>query len=67
MKRKGMIFTHLQNLKKIKYPSFVKRILIDTGFDTAATIRTLKKSSIASIEAEVNEKKRLVEINIKRF
>lgn len=56
MKRKAIIFGQLQNFKKSKYPEFIKTILIETAFDTAAALRTIKKSSIEEIEKFVEQK-----------
>lgn len=56
MKREGLIFSQLQNFKKVKYPGFIRNILIATGFDTAAALRCIKKSTIEEIERFVNNK-----------
>lgn len=56
MKRKGIIFSRLQIFKKSKYPDFLKNILIETAFDTAAALRTIKKSTIDEIEKFVSER-----------
>lgn len=56
MKRKGIIFAQLQFFKKSKYPDFLKKILIETAFDTAAALRTIKKSIIEEIEIFVNQR-----------
>lgn len=56
MKREGLIFSRLQNFKKIRYPQFIKDILLELGFDTAASLNCIKKSTIQDIEKFVNNK-----------
>lgn len=56
MKRKGIIFAHLEQFKKCKYPVFIKNILIETAFDTAASLRAIKKCTIEVIENFVNDR-----------
>lgn len=56
MKRKGVIFSRLEKINKAKYPNFIKQILIENGFDTAAALRTLNKSVIENLEQIINEK-----------
>lgn len=56
VKRKGIIFSHLQNFKKFKYPEFIKKILIEAAFDSPATLRTIEKSVVEKIETFVNNK-----------
>lgn len=60
MKRKAIIFSQLQNFKKSKYPEFLKNILIETAFDTAAALRTINKSTIEEIEKIVNQRTNLL-------
>lgn len=56
MKRKGRIFIQLQRFKKNRYPQFIKEILLGSGFDTAAALRCIKKSTIAEIEKFVSNR-----------
>lgn len=56
MKRKGIIFARIENLKKFKFPVFIKNILIASAFDTAAALKTIKKESIADIEQFVSNR-----------
>lgn len=50
MKRKGVIFSHLQTFKKSKFPQFIKEILISTGFDTAISLQSIRKATIEELE-----------------
>lgn len=56
MQRNELIVRDLEKFKKIKYPEFLKIILIETGFDTAAALQTIEKKLIGDIEKVVNEK-----------
>lgn len=60
MKRKAIIFSQLQSFKKSKYPEFLKNILIETAFDTAAALRTINQSTIEEIEKLVNQRTNLL-------
>lgn len=54
MKRRGIIFARIENLKNFKFPIFLKNILIESAFDSAAALKTIKKESIAEIEQFVS-------------
>lgn len=55
MSRKGYIFTQIEKSNDCKYPSFIKKFLLQTAFDSTAALRTLDKNSIGQIEHFVNE------------
>lgn len=57
MKRKGVIFAQLEKFNKVNYPQFIKLILIENGFDTAAALKLLNKRSVENLEIIVNKKK----------
>lgn len=52
-----MIFAQLEKFNKVKYPQFIKRILIENGFETAAALKILNKSSVEHLERIVSENK----------
>lgn len=56
MKRIGLVFARIENFKKIKYPVFLKNILIETAFDTAAALKAIKQSTIENIEQFVSNR-----------
>lgn len=60
MKRNTAIFSQLENYKKNKYPTFIKKILIETGYDTAAALKIFEESSIEKIEKFISENPELV-------
>lgn len=60
MKRAPIIFTRLEKKNKNRYPIFIKNILVEAGFDSAAALRTIDKSAIENIEKFVDENVTLV-------
>lgn len=56
MKRTGIIFARIENFKKFKFPLFIKDILKETGFNTAAALKTIKESSIGKLERFVSNR-----------
>lgn len=55
MSRIGHIFTQIEKSNNCKYPDFIKKILIQTAFDSTAALRTLNKNSIGQIEQFIDE------------
>lgn len=55
MKRAPVIFSRLEKHNKNRYPIFIKNILIEAGYDSAAALKTIEKNSIEQIEKIVNE------------
>lgn len=55
MTRTPVIYSRLEKHNKNKYPIFIKNILIEAGYDSAAALKTIEKSSIEKIEKIVSE------------
>lgn len=64
MKRSAAIFPRLERYNKNKYPTFIKKFLIEAGYDTAAALKTFDKSSIEEIEKFIGENPELVKNSI---
>lgn len=56
MERSGLIFTRIEKVKKIKFPNFIKKFLFDSGFDSAAALKTIEKSTIDNLEEFVKNR-----------
>lgn len=56
MKRKGLILAHIESFKKVKFPIFIKNILIECAYDTAAALRTINNATILELEKFANKR-----------
>lgn len=56
MSRRGIIFGRIERFKKVKFPAFLKHILIESAFDSAAALKTIKKPTIGDIEQFVSKR-----------
>lgn len=56
MKRKGLILTHLESFKRVKFPIFIKNILIECAYDTVAALRTINNATILELEKFANKR-----------
>lgn len=54
MKRQGLIFSRLESFKKVKFPHFLKNILIQSAYDTTAALETLNKAKVLELEQFVS-------------
>lgn len=45
MKRRGLILARIETLKKVKFPTFIKKNLIESAFDSAA-LKTIRKETV---------------------
>lgn len=64
MKQIAIIFSKLEKFFKIKYPIFIKNCLVETGYDTAAALKTIEKTSIGKLEKIISERPELVKDTI---
>lgn len=52
-KKTGSIFRKLETFVGFKYPSFIKDILLNTGYDCEHAIQTIDEKSISTIEKKI--------------
>lgn len=60
MSRRTPIFSQLEKFTGSKYPAFLKKILINSGFDCESSLLLLNEEVIKNLESEVNLKKELL-------
>lgn len=64
MDKSGSIFNKLEKFTGIKYPQFIKDILLNNGFDWEYALLGITEKEIEKLEADVNENKHLIKDTI---